>query len=89
MSKERHDEYMARMTAEEKLIASEKQVGGNHYKGYAIQPIHFIMENDLGFCEGNILKYITRWKDKGGIEDLRKAKHYMNMLIESALEKGK
>ena len=47
------------------------------------------MENNLGFCEGNILKYITRWKDKGGIEDLRKAKHYMNMLIESALEKEK
>jgi|TARA_R100000995_G_C3396757_1_gene82981 hypothetical protein len=95
-STESHEQYMARRRAEEEIISKQKspkatdqQVGGNHYKGYAIQPIHFIMENDLGFCEGNILKYITRWKDKGGVEDLRKAKHYMNMLIESALEKEK
>jgi len=81
---ETHDEMIR-----DSVKATDQQVGGNHYKGYAIQPIHFIMENDLGFCEGNILKYITRWKDKGGVEDLRKAKHYINMLIESALEKEK
>ena len=91
---------MARRRAEEKEInkgtyeyeygkASDKQIGGSHYKDYTIQPIHFIMENNLGFCEGNVLKYITRWQDKGGIEDLRKAKHYITMLIESALEKEK
>jgi hypothetical protein len=95
-STESHEQYMARRRAEEEIIskekspkATDKQVGGNHYKGYAIQPIHFIMENNLNFCEGNILKYITRWKDKGGVQDLRKAQHYMNMLIESALEEEK
>ena len=98
--RERHDEYMARRTAEEKAMKkgtyeyeygkpSDKQIGGSHYKDYTIQPIHFIMENNLGFCEGNVLKYITRWQDKGGIEDLRKAKHYITMLSESALEKEK
>jgi hypothetical protein len=59
-----------------------RQVGGNHYKKHAIQPIEYIMGNSLGFCEGNIVKYITRWRDKGGIKDLEKIKQYVDFLIE-------
>jgi hypothetical protein len=47
-----------------------------------IQPITYIMANGLGFCEGNIVKYVSRYKEKGGIEDLKKARHYLDMLIE-------
>ena len=60
------------------------QIGGDHYHKRAIQPITFILANNLGFCEGNVVKYITRWKDKGGVEDLRKARHYLDFLIEEA-----
>ena len=59
-----------------------KQVGGSHYKDNAIQPIENIHANKLGFCEGNVVKYVTRWKDKNGIADLEKAKHYIELLIE-------
>lgn len=60
----------------------EQQVGGEHYKNFAIQPVEFIHKNNLGFIVGNIIKYICRYKDKNGIEDLKKAKHYIDMLIE-------
>ena len=60
----------------------DKQVGGSHYKDMKIQPITFIQANGLGFCEGNAIKYLCRYKDKGGIEDLKKAKHYIELLIE-------
>ena len=59
-----------------------KQVGGSHYKGKAIQPIEYIHANKMGFCEGNVVKYITRWKEKNGVADLEKAKHYIELLIE-------
>ena len=65
----------------------EKQIGGNHYKNKGIQPIEYILSNNLGFCEGNVVKYVTRYKDKNGIEDLEKAKHYIEFLIEK--EKNK
>lgn len=58
------------------------QCGGDHYKNKAIQPIEYILANNLNFCEGNAIKYLTRWRDKGGIEDLNKAKHYIDILIE-------
>ena len=63
------------------------QIGGDHYKKYAIQPAEYALRNGLGFAEANVVKYITRWRDKGGIEDLRKAIHYLEMLIE--FEEGK
>ena len=63
-----------------------KQVGGDHYKENAIQPIQYILSNNLDFCEGNIVKYATRWREKGGVEDLRKIKHYCDFLIERELE---
>lgn len=59
----------------------DKQVGGDHYKKYPIQPLEFIMKNNLGFCEGNVIKYVLRHKNKNGVEDLEKAKHYIEMLI--------
>ena len=59
-----------------------KQVGGNHYSRYSIQPIDFIIANGLDWCEGNAIKYITRWKNKNGIEDIKKAIHYLEMLLE-------
>ena len=58
-----------------------KQVGGDHYKR-GIQPWEYIEANGLDFWEGNIIKYITRWRVKGGVEDLMKAKHYLDYLIE-------
>ena len=67
------------------MTANTKQVGGSHYMT-AIQPIEYILANDLDFCEGNIVKYATRWKNKGGVEDLRKIKHYCDFLIERELE---
>ena len=64
-----------------------KQVGGNHYKDKAIQPIEYIHANKMGFCEGNVVKYITRWKEKSGVADLEKAKHYIELLIELETKK--
>lgn len=58
------------------------QVGGDHYSKMKIQPIDFITENGLGYIEGNIIKYVCRYKDKNGLEDLKKAQHYLQMLIE-------
>ncbi len=52
----------------------------SHYD-FNIQPVDFILANDIPFCEGNVIKYISRWKQKNGIEDLLKAKHYIDMLI--------
>jgi len=65
--------------------ATNIQIGGAHYKNLKIQPIDYIIENGLGYCEANIIKYVTRWRDKNGIEDLRKAKHYIDILIEREL----
>jgi len=64
------------------MSALEVQFGGGHYKHKAIQPVLYIHANQLGFCEGNVVKYVTRWRDKGGISDLEKAKHYIELLIE-------
>jgi hypothetical protein len=59
-----------------------KQEGGQHYKDKAIQPIVYIHANGLGFCEGNVVKYITRHKEKNGAEDIRKVIHYCELLLE-------
>lgn len=58
------------------------QVGGDHYSKMKIQPIDFITANELGYIEGNIIKYVCRYKSKNGVEDLKKAQHYLQMLIE-------
>jgi hypothetical protein len=68
--------------------ANTVQHGGTHYKVLPIQPWDFIVANGIGFLEGNAIKYLTRWRDKGGVEDLRKARHYVDKLIELEIQKG-
>ena len=65
------------------MKSSEKQVGGKHYLKYKIQPVEFIIKNNLDFCQGSVIKYVLRFKEKGGVQDLEKAKHYIELLIES------
>ena len=64
------------------MSANEIQVAGTHYKDKAIQPWDYIVSNNMGYLEGNIIKYVSRWKDKGGLADLKKAQHYLQKLIE-------
>lgn len=70
-----------------KTSALEIQVGGSHYKNMAIQPVEYILANNLGFIEGNIIKYASRWQSKGGIKDLEKIKHFADLLIEDVRSK--
>lgn len=60
----------------------EKQVDGNHYKDMAIQPVEFIHANGIPYIEGNVIKYLTRWRKKNGLADLEKARHYIDLLIQ-------
>ena len=57
-------------------------MGGGHYKSLRIQPVEYIHANNIPYMEGNVIKYITRWRDKGGLADLEKARHYIDLLIE-------
>ena len=66
--------------------AFEKQVGGSHYKDMAIQPVEYILANKLGFVEGAVVKYVSRWPAKGGVQDLKKARHLLDLLIETLEE---
>jgi len=59
-----------------------KQVDGSHYKDQPIQPVEYIHANAIGYFEGNVIKYVSRWRKKNGIADLEKAKHYIELLIE-------
>ena len=60
----------------------KKQIGGNHYRKYKLQPSQFVTENKLLYPEGCVIKYVVRHQDKGGKEDLDKAKHFNDMIIE-------
>lgn len=71
------------------MSANEQQFGGTHYKQYQIQPWDYIVSNNLGYLEGSAIKYISRWKDKGGIQDIHKAIHFLEKLIEVEEEKQK
>jgi len=64
------------------MQALNTQIGGDHYKKHRIQPVEFIFANDLPFIEGSCIKYLVRWRDKGGVKDLEKVKHYIDLLIE-------
>lgn len=68
--------------------ALTKQVSGSHYKAMKIQPIEFIHANHIPFPEGCAIKYLCRWRDKGGIADLEKAKHFIELLIELETREG-
>ena len=63
--------------------ASERQVGGSHYKDMGMQPLEFILANDLSYCEANAIKYICRHHAKGGKTDILKAIHYLELLLET------
>lgn len=67
---------------QENISALDKQVSGAHYKEKGIQPIVYLHANNLGFCEGNVVKYVTRHKDKNGRADIEKAIHYLELLLE-------
>ena len=66
----------------EMVGALSKQVAGDHYKDQPIQPVEYIHANAIGYFEGNVIKYVSRWRKKNGIADLEKAKHYIELLIE-------
>ena len=63
------------------------QVGGTHYNRMKIQPVTFIMENGLSYAQGNAIKYICRYADKNGLEDLKKAKQYIDFMINEILDR--
>lgn len=67
---------------DENKSALDVQVGGNHYKNFKIQPVEFCQVNELNACETSIIKYACRHRNKNGIEDLKKIKHYVDLLIE-------
>lgn len=67
---------------QESQSALNIQQGGAHYKTLAIQPVEYINANNLSFFQGNVVKYTTRYKDKKGAEDLKKAIHYLQMMLE-------
>lgn len=69
------------------MSALDIQVGGTHYKTMPIQPMEFSMLNELDACQHTIVKYVTRFREKGGIQDLEKAKHVIDMLIEFETKK--
>ena len=66
-----------------------KQIGGSHYQKYKIQPSKFVVENKLLYPEGCVIKYVIRHQDKGGKQDLEKAKHMIDMIIERDYEEKK
>jgi hypothetical protein len=82
-------ERLAKEISQETIYASalNMQVDGNHYKKYKIQPMEYIHANNIPFAEGNAIKYITRWRDKGGLKDIDKAIHILEMLKELELKK--
>ena len=71
------------------MSAYKKQIGGNHYKKYKVQPSQFVTENKLLYPEGCVIKYVIRHQDKGGKQDLEKAKHMIDMIIERDYEEEK
>jgi hypothetical protein len=69
------------------MSAWDNQIGGDHYKHMTIQPTEYCEANNLSFIEGCVIKYISRWRSKNGVDDLRKAKHYIELLIETEIKK--
>ena len=68
------------------MSALQTQIGGDHYSKLAIQPVEYITRNGLGFVEGSVIKYVTRHRSKGGAEDIKKAIHFLNLLLELEYE---
>ncbi len=70
------------------ISAFDRQVGGTHYSDMAIQPALYVYLNDIGAREGEAIGYLSRWRQKGGLEDLRKAIHNIELLIELEMKYG-
>lgn len=64
------------------MSAFNTQVGGDHYKKFVIQPTYFLQQNKVRFIEGNVIKYVLRHEFKNGVEDIKKAIHYLEMILE-------
>ena len=76
------EQTAARSAPRGKPAALQTQIGGSHYTDMKIQPIEYILANNIPFPEGNVIKYVSRWRAKGGVKDLRKSIHHLEMLIE-------
>ena len=76
------------MTTSDGSKPLDVQIGGDHYKSMAIQPMEYSMANKLDACQHTIIKYVTRFRDKGGIQDLEKAKHCIDLLIHFENQRG-
>ena len=70
------------------MTAWDQQVAGSHYKDLPIQPAEFLQVNNVPWLEANVMKYVMRWRDKIGVEDVRKARHYLDMLMETTCGTG-
>jgi len=70
------------LLAIEEETPSQQQVGGAHYKSLPIQPAEYCQKNGLHWCEANVVKYVTRHREKGGRQDIEKAIHYLELLLE-------
>lgn len=83
---QRHDGLHSRAEFQEvedgSMMALGEQVGGDHYKDMKIQPFEYALANEIPYVEGTIIKYVSRWRKKGGLEDLKKARHALDVLIE-------
>ena len=73
----------------EGTFSQDKQIGGSHYKKFKIQPYEFISHNDLSFFQGNVIKYVCRYMNKNGIQDLEKVIHYCELEIKKMKDTGK
>jgi hypothetical protein len=71
------------------MSALDTQVGGDHYKQMKIQPVEFIVENNIPYCEANVIKYISRHRNKNGAQDVRKAIHYCEMILKMQYDADK
>jgi len=76
------DETQSKVLPDATSQISRSQVAGTHYTRLQIQPWDYVYQNGLGYFEGSIIKYISRWRSKGGLEDLHKCKHFLERLIE-------
>ncbi|OAM52915.1 hypothetical protein A7981_05620 [Methylovorus sp. MM2] len=86
------EEYVSKLTPEPTPKAApsalDVQVSGTHYKNLKIQPVEYIHANNIPFAEGSVIKYVSRWRNKNGIKDLEKAKHFLELLIELERQNG-
>lgn len=77
----RFEEYQPDQRDDRPPIANDRQIGGNHYRSM-IQHWDYVVANEIPYLEAQVIKYLTRWRKKNGMEDVLKAKHYLDKLIE-------